>query len=62
VPLRHHSQMAEGDQRLSYDLVFDLAMFTDDHIRDAMESAGLEVFQVPEGLMGRGFYLGRVVR
>jgi hypothetical protein len=40
-------------------LLFDIAMFTRDQLHDAMQSAGLEVFHDPEGLMGRGLYIGR---
>ncbi len=37
----------------------DIAMFTAEQLRGAIESAGLEVFHDPDGLMGRGLYIGR---
>jgi SAM-dependent methyltransferase len=56
----HHYISAAGKVSVDDPLLMDIAMFTDDQIRDAMESAGLEVFHDPEGLMGRGLYIGRV--
>jgi hypothetical protein len=56
----HHYVSAAGKVSVAKALHFDLAMFTADQLRDAMESAGLEVFHDPKGLMGRGLYLGRV--
>jgi SAM-dependent methyltransferase len=56
----HHYISAAGKVSVAEPLLFDIAMFTADQLRDAMESAGLEVFHDPEGLMGRGLYIGRV--
>jgi SAM-dependent methyltransferase len=55
----HHYISAAGRVSSLEPLRFDIAMFTADQFRDAMESAGLEVFHDPEGLMGRGLYIGR---
>ena len=48
-----------GKVSVAEPVCFDIAMFTAGHLREAMESAGLEVFHDPEGLMGRGLYIGR---
>jgi hypothetical protein len=40
-------------------LLFDIAMLTADQLPGAMQSAGLEVFHDPVGLMGRGLFIGR---
>ena len=56
----HHYISAAGRVSAVEPLLLDIAMFTVDQLRDAMESAGLEVFQDPDGLMGRGLYIGRV--
>jgi SAM-dependent methyltransferase len=56
----HHYISAAGMVSVAKTLCFDIAMFSADQLRAAMDSAGLEVFHDPEGLMGRGLYLGRV--
>lgn len=56
----HHYISVAGKVSVAHPLRFDIAMFTAGQLRDAMESAGLEVFHDPEGLMGRGLYIGRV--
>ena len=56
----HHYISTAGKVSVAEPLRFDIAMFTADQFRDAMQSAGLEVFHDPEGLMGRGLYIGRV--
>ena len=56
----HHYISAGGKVSVAEPLVFDIAMFTADQLRGAMEAAGLEVFRDPDGLMGRGLYIGRV--
>jgi hypothetical protein len=38
--------------------VHELGLFSSDTIRQAMSHAGLEVELDPEGLMGRGVYIG----
>ena len=55
----HHYISAAGKVAVMKPLRFDIAMFTAEQLRGAMESAGLEVLHDPEGLMGRGLYLGR---
>ena len=55
----HHYISAAGKVSVTEPLRFEIAMFTADQLRDAMESAGLEVLHDPEGLMGRGLYIGR---
>jgi SAM-dependent methyltransferase len=55
----HHYTSAGGRVSVSQPLQFEIAMFTANQMRGAMESAGLEVFHDPEGLMGRGLYIGR---
>lgn len=55
----HHYISAASSVAVMDPLRFDIAMFTDQQLRGAMESAGLEVFHDPDGLMGRGLYLGR---
>jgi SAM-dependent methyltransferase len=57
----HHYISAAGKVSAAEPLRFDIGMFTADQLRDAMESAGLEVFHNPEGLMGRGLYVGRAL-
>ena len=57
----HHYISAAGKVSAAEPLRFDIGMFTADQFRDAMESAGLEVFHDPEGLMGRGLYVGRAL-
>ena len=56
----HHYISAAGKVSVAEPLLLDIAMFTADQLRGAMESAGLEAFHDPEGLMGRGLYIGRV--
>jgi SAM-dependent methyltransferase len=56
----HHYVSAAGKVSVAEPVRFDIAMFTAEQLRGAMESAGLEVFHDPEGLMGRGLYIGRV--
>ena len=56
----HHYVSTGGHVSVAEPLTFDLAMFTADQLRGAMEAAGLDVFHEPEGLMGRGLYIGRV--
>jgi len=56
----HHYVSRAGKVSVAEPLLFDIAMFTAGQLRGAMESAGLEVFHDPEGLMGRGLYVGRV--
>jgi SAM-dependent methyltransferase len=56
----HHFISAAGKVSVTEPLRFDVAMFTAEQLRDAMASAGLEVFHDPVGLMGRGLYVGRV--
>jgi hypothetical protein len=55
----HHYTSAGSRVSVSQPLQFEIAMFTANQMRSAMESAGLEVFHDPEGLMGRGLYIGR---
>ena len=57
----HHYISAAGKVSAAEPLRFDIGMFTADQFRDAMESAGLEVFHDREGLMGRGLYVGRAL-
>jgi len=56
----HHYISDGGEVSVVEPIRFDIAMFTADQLRGAMESAGLEVFHDPQGLMGRGLYIGRV--
>jgi SAM-dependent methyltransferase len=56
----HHFVSAAGRVSVTEPARFDIAMFTAEQLRGAMESLGLEVFHDPEGLMGRGLYIGRV--
>jgi hypothetical protein len=56
----HHYVSAAGKVSVAEPVRFDIAMFTAEQLSGAMESAGLEVFHDPEGLMGRGLYIGRV--
>jgi SAM-dependent methyltransferase len=55
----HHYISVAGKVSVAEPLLFEIAMFTVEQLRSAMESAGLEVFHDPEGLMGRGLYIGR---
>ena len=57
----HHYISAAGKVSAAEPLRLDIGMFTADQFRDAMESAGLEVFHDPEGLMGRGLFVGRAL-
>jgi SAM-dependent methyltransferase len=57
----HHYVSASGNVSVAEPLRLDIAMFTAEQLRAAMESAGLEVFHDPEGLMGRGLYVGRAL-
>lgn len=56
----HHYISTAGKVSVAAPLCFDIVMFTADKFRDAMALAGLEVVHDPEGLMGRGLYIGRV--
>jgi hypothetical protein len=56
----HHYVSEAGKVSVAEPMLFEIAMFTDGQLRVAMELAGLEVFHDPEGLMGRGLYIGRV--
>jgi hypothetical protein len=55
----HHFVSTDGKASAADPLVFGIAMFTADEMRGAFETAGLEVFHDPDGLMGRGLYIGR---
>jgi SAM-dependent methyltransferase len=55
----HHYISAAGIVSAADPVRMDIAMFTAEQLRDAIQSAGLEVFHDPEGLMGRGLYIGR---
>jgi SAM-dependent methyltransferase len=57
--MMHHFISAAGKVSVAEPVRFEMAMFTAAQLREAMESAGLEVFHDPEGLMGRGLYIGR---
>jgi SAM-dependent methyltransferase len=55
----HHYISAAGAVSAAEPVRMDIAMFTAEQLRNAIESAGLDVFHDPEGLMGRGLYIGR---
>jgi SAM-dependent methyltransferase len=55
----HHFVSAVGAVSAAEPVRMDIAMFTAEQLRNAILSAGLEVFHDPEGLMGRGLYIGR---
>jgi SAM-dependent methyltransferase len=55
----HHYISHAGTVSVAEPVHMDIAMFTDQQLRDAMQASGLEVFHDPDGLMGRGLYIGR---
>jgi SAM-dependent methyltransferase len=55
----HHYISAAGKVTVAEPMRLETAMFTAEQLRVAMQSAALEVFHDPEGLMGRGLYIGR---
>lgn len=56
----HHYISSAGTVNVIEPVRMDIAMFSAEQLRGAMRSAGLEVFHEPEGLMGRGLYIGRL--
>jgi SAM-dependent methyltransferase len=56
----HHYVSVAGKVSVAEPVLVDIAMFTAEQLRSALESAALEVFHDPEGLMGRGLYIGRL--
>jgi hypothetical protein len=55
----HHYVSTGGAVSAAEPVRMDIAMFTSAQLHHAIQSAGLEVFHDPEGLMGRGLYIGR---
>jgi SAM-dependent methyltransferase len=55
----HHYVSVAGEVSAAEPVRMDIAMFTAEQLRNAIQSAGLEEFHDPDGLMGRGLYIGR---
>jgi SAM-dependent methyltransferase len=55
----HHYISAAGRVSSAEPVRMDIAMFTAEQLRSAVQAAGLEVFHDADGLMGRGLYIGR---
>lgn len=58
----HHYISSAGTVSAAKPVRMDIAMFTAEQLRDAIKSANLDGFHDPEGLMGRGLYIGRAPR
>lgn len=55
-----HYLVAEGGKVRYFEEVHETRMFTQDEYVEAFQQAGLEVTHDPEGLIGRGLYIGQV--
>jgi SAM-dependent methyltransferase len=55
----HHYISTAGEVSVAEPVRMDIAMFTAEQLRNAIQAAGLEMFHDPTGLMGRGLYIGR---